>query len=168
MDLAALRFMAEEARRIVDLQFQAGTELADKAEALVKANGVLFGLILAALGLARRLDVPLLDGLPAGFQWLLLWAGPICLFSSMAVSAWAFKSVSFEVGLRESQMRRALGYRLREEELLAKAIVSYAAGIRANRGSINTVENLVTVGIVLMAAGSLLTLAAGVIAGVQP
>jgi hypothetical protein len=159
-DLATLRFPADECRRIVRLQFEAGNELADKAEALVKVDGVVFGLVLTAIGLAGK-DHLRLPQWPWGLAVVLAVGGPVLLFLSMLVATWAFKAVDFEIGLNEGKMAQAVGFAFAEDEALVKAVESYTAGIAANRRSVNKVESLVTAALALLAAGLALLLASG-------
>ncbi|MEA3189629.1 MAG: hypothetical protein QOD77_211 [Thermoplasmata archaeon] len=162
-DRASLLFLADESRRIVRLQFEAGNELAGKAEAIVKFNGLFFGLLLTALGLASkfRLAVPGLG--PSWLGWAVLAAGPGLLFVSMLCGVWAFKSVDFEIGLSEQGMLQALRLPLKEPQMLRKAVQAYAKGIEANKASINKVEVLISVGLLAMALGAALVLTGGLI-----
>jgi hypothetical protein len=159
-DTASLRFLVEESQRIIRYQFEAGNELSDKAEAVVKFNGVLFGLILTGIGLALKSDLHLPEWLPTWVAVILGIAGPGILLASMLFAASAFKAVDFEIGLYEDKMKEALQFNIREEQLLAKAVESYADGITTNRLSVNTVEARISWSLVLLALGTAFSLTA--------
>lgn len=162
-DLPSLRFMAEESRRIVRIQFEAGNELSGKAEAIVKAVGLLVGLTLTALGLAVDQGWAFPAWLPPAGQPLLLWSGPVLLLLAMLTAAWAFQAVAQELGLFEGQMVSALAFAVTEGRLLANAVRSYAQGIQKNRESINKVETLVAAALTFLALGTTALLATGLL-----
>lgn len=158
-----MRFLVAECQRIVRYQFEAGNELSDKAEAVVKFNAVLFGLVLTAIGLASKSDVAMPVWMPAWAGILLATIGPLALFASMLCAALGFQAVDFEIGLFEDKLSEVLSYNVKEPELLAKTIQSYTFGIAENRASINKVEGFIGASLVLLAAGAGLTLTTGLI-----
>jgi hypothetical protein len=145
------------------MQFEAGNELSDKAEAIAKTNGVLFGLVLTALGFSASLKLAFPPGVAPVWRAALFWDGPLFLFASMLFAAWAFRAVDFEIGLFEDQMVASLDYPLGEAEMLGNAIESYADGIKTNKASLNKVETLVSLGLFFMALGSAGLLSTGVL-----